>query len=167
LCLRKSEASGRLGNAAPASVYDRCHLVVCLAQLGRFAEAVEHEADARQFAEPTRHGYPVALVHWAAGTLHPLRGDWAKARSLIDRWIVWIRPRDVFRMLAYAVASSAWVRAQLGASPTATLGLGKLARRTGKHVQARDHLTAASAMYREMDMPFWLKQPEAEIRELE
>jgi tetratricopeptide (TPR) repeat protein len=46
------------------------------------------------------------------------------------------------------------------------LGLGKLYRRTGKPEQARERLTAAIAMYREMDMPFWLKQAEAEVREL-
>jgi tetratricopeptide (TPR) repeat protein len=46
------------------------------------------------------------------------------------------------------------------------LGLGKLYRRTGKHEQARAHLTTATTMYREMDMPFWLPKAEAELREL-
>jgi tetratricopeptide (TPR) repeat protein len=46
------------------------------------------------------------------------------------------------------------------------LGLGKLYRRTGKPEQAREHLTTATAMYREMDMLFWLKQAEAEMSEL-
>jgi hypothetical protein len=41
------------------------------------------------------------------------------------------------------------------------LGLGKLSRRTGKREQAREHLTAATTMYREMDMRFWLEQAEA------
>ena len=49
------------------------------------------------------------------------------------------------------------------------LGLGKLYRRTGKREQAQEHLTTATTMYREMDMPFWLEQAEAELssRELE
>jgi hypothetical protein len=34
------------------------------------------------------------------------------------------------------------------------LGLGKLNRRTGKREQAREHLTTATTMYREMDMRF-------------
>jgi hypothetical protein len=38
------------------------------------------------------------------------------------------------------------------------LGLGKLYRRTGKRDQAQEHLTLATAMYREMDMRFWLEQ---------
>jgi hypothetical protein len=44
------------------------------------------------------------------------------------------------------------------------LGLGKLDRRTGKREQARAHLTTATAMYREMDMRFWLEQVEREPR---
>ena len=46
------------------------------------------------------------------------------------------------------------------------LGLGKLYRRTGKRQEAQEHLAIARTMYREMDMPFWLEQPAAELREL-
>jgi tetratricopeptide (TPR) repeat protein len=45
-------------------------------------------------------------------------------------------------------------------------GLGKLDRRTGKREQAREHLTTATTMYREMDMRFWLEQAETEMTEL-
>jgi Tetratricopeptide repeat len=40
------------------------------------------------------------------------------------------------------------------------LGLGTLYRRTGDRAKADDHLTVARAMYREMDMGFWLAQAE-------
>ena len=43
------------------------------------------------------------------------------------------------------------------------LGLGKLCRRTDKQERAREHLTTATTMYREMDMRFWLEQAEAEL----
>lgn len=46
------------------------------------------------------------------------------------------------------------------------LGLGKLYRRTGKREQAGEHLIGATAMYREMDMRYWLEQAETETREL-
>jgi tetratricopeptide (TPR) repeat protein len=46
------------------------------------------------------------------------------------------------------------------------LGLGALYRRTGKPEQAREHLTTATVMYREMDMRYWLTQAEAELKEL-
>ncbi len=43
------------------------------------------------------------------------------------------------------------------------LGLGKLYRRTDKREQAREHLTTATTMYREMDMRFWLEQAHAAL----
>jgi hypothetical protein len=43
------------------------------------------------------------------------------------------------------------------------LGLGKLYRCTGDHAKAQEHLTTASAMYREMDMGFWLAKADAEF----
>ena len=38
------------------------------------------------------------------------------------------------------------------------LGLGRLYQRTGTREQAHEHLMTATAMYREMDMPFWVEQ---------
>jgi hypothetical protein len=46
------------------------------------------------------------------------------------------------------------------------LGLGTLYRRTGQREQAREHLTTATTIYREMDMTFWLEQAGPELREL-
>jgi uncharacterized protein HemY len=46
------------------------------------------------------------------------------------------------------------------------LGLGKLYRRTDKREQAKEHLTTATTMYRDMDMGFWLGQAEAETAAL-
>ena len=43
------------------------------------------------------------------------------------------------------------------------LGLGVLYRRKGKREQALEHLITATAMYREMDMRFWLERAEAEM----
>jgi hypothetical protein len=43
------------------------------------------------------------------------------------------------------------------------LGLGKLYRRTGDDAKAVEHLTTARAMYREMDMRFWLEKTLAEL----
>jgi hypothetical protein len=44
--------------------------------------------------------------------------------------------------------------------------LGKLFRRAGDAVRAQEHLGAAAAMYREMDMGFWLAQAETELGSL-
>jgi tetratricopeptide (TPR) repeat protein len=101
------------GLQAPASVYDRHWLVMSLAELGGFAEAAEYQAEAVRLAEPTSHAFTVSLVHFAAGTLHLLKGDWAKARSPIEHWIAVARTGNLVLQLPSAVASSAWVLAQL------------------------------------------------------
>ena len=102
------------GNTAAPSVYDRVWLVESLAQLGRFGEAAKYEAEATQFSEPTQHAFTVGVVYRAASTLYPLKGDWAKARSLIEHGVAAARTGNVVLLLPRMVASSAWVLAQLG-----------------------------------------------------
>ena len=261
------------GLPAPVSVYDRCWQVLSFAQLGRFAEAAEPEAEAIRLAEPARRTFAVSMAHYASGTLHLLKGDWAKAHSLIERWVAVDQAGNLVLHLPWAVSSFAWVLAQLGetnealgrfregeqllerhtargiigyrgwayhalgraclllgrlddarrlgdcaleSSPShpgfaahalhllgdiAThpdqfdaehgeahyrkslalaeprgmlplvahchLGLGTLYRRTGQQHQAREHLAAATAMYREMDMGFWLKKAETVVQQFE
>ena len=46
------------------------------------------------------------------------------------------------------------------------LGLGKLYRCTDKQDQAREHLNIATAMYRAMDMRYWLEQAQAALKEV-
>jgi tetratricopeptide (TPR) repeat protein len=257
------------GATQPASVFDRVQLMWSLAELGRFAEAVEPEAEAIRIAARTQHAFTVGLAHNAAGTLHLLKGDWAQARSLFEHAAAVIRAGNVGLLLPQLVVFSAWVLARLGeaseglsrlrellelqaargyvgflgshyerlgraalvlgrlddaqrlgdraveysprqpgyaahalhllgdiathpdrfdaergethyrqalalAEPRGMrpliahchLGLGKLCARTRKHEQAREYLTTATTMYREMDMPFWLEQAEAEMKEL-
>ena len=103
-----------LGAASPPSIYDRCRLVMSLAELGRFAEAAEHEAEALRLAEPTHHAHTVGWASYAAGTLYHLKGDWATARSKIEDSIAAFRTGTVALLLPYAVTASAWILAQLG-----------------------------------------------------
>jgi len=102
------------GNAAPASVYVRYWLVMSLTHLGRFAEAAEHQAEAMRLAESTHHAFPIGLAYRAAGTIHLLMGDWAKARSRIEQGMAGVRAGNVVLLLSWAVTSSAWALAQLG-----------------------------------------------------
>jgi class 3 adenylate cyclase/tetratricopeptide (TPR) repeat protein len=46
------------------------------------------------------------------------------------------------------------------------LGLAKMHRDRGKREQAHEHLTIASALYREMNMTYWVEQATAEMRQL-
>ena len=47
------------------------------------------------------------------------------------------------------------------------VGLGKLYQRTGDLQRAKDHLTTATTMMREMEMGLWLERAEAELKELQ
>jgi len=46
------------------------------------------------------------------------------------------------------------------------LGLGQINRRRGKPEQAKEHLTTAITMFREMDMGSYLEKAEMEMKEL-
>jgi hypothetical protein len=46
------------------------------------------------------------------------------------------------------------------------LGLGKLRCRAGRHAQAQEHFSIATAMYREMGMIYWLEQAATEAGQL-
>jgi tetratricopeptide (TPR) repeat protein len=46
-------------------------------------------------------------------------------------------------------------------------GLAKLYNRAGKREPTKEHLTTSIAMYREMDMAYWLEQATAELLQLE
>ena len=99
---------------APISVLDRAWLVMSLVQMGRFAEATEYEAEATRLSKPTERAFTLCMAHWAAGWLHLVKGDWAKARSRLEQWIAVARTGNVVVHLPWAVALSAWVLAQLG-----------------------------------------------------
>jgi hypothetical protein len=45
------------------------------------------------------------------------------------------------------------------------VSLGRLDRRAGNHDQAQEHFGVATAMFREMQMPFRLEQAEAEAQQ--
>jgi hypothetical protein len=81
-----------------------------------------------------------------------LSGDVASTGSAVDA-------EDYYR-------ESVALAGELGMSPLVAhcyLGLGKLYRRTDKREQAREHLTTATTMYRDMGMTYWLEKAEAEM----
>jgi class 3 adenylate cyclase/tetratricopeptide (TPR) repeat protein len=102
------------GNIQPSSTYDRFCLYMSLAHLGRFVEASKYEAEARRLIEPLAHAAPIGWYYFGAGSLSLIRGEWAKARSLLAHALVVLRVGDVTLMLARTVSSLAPVVAQLG-----------------------------------------------------
>jgi len=100
------------GMAVPASVFSRAWLIMSLAELGRFAEAAEHEAVTIRLADSTQHAHTTGWAYFAASMGHLLKADWRKAHSLIEHWIN--MPRVATVTVPWAVASSAWALAQIG-----------------------------------------------------
>jgi tetratricopeptide (TPR) repeat protein len=100
--------------SAPTSVYDRSWLVMSLAELGKFNEAAEYEAQVIRLAEPTGHAFTVGVAHRAAGTFHLVQGDWERARLQFDRTIAVLEIANVVLLLGPAVCAMGWVLAQLG-----------------------------------------------------
>jgi tetratricopeptide (TPR) repeat protein len=257
-----------LGNASPLSIYDRLWLISGLGELGRFTEAAKYEREILQIAETAQHAYIVGQAHMSSTRLHLIRGDWTRARALIENGIAAYRAKDITLSFAAMVTMSAMILAYLGEigqaqerflegkeliaqdvargalmqrgrcywnlgrvalllgrpsearilteesvtclgsqagfaahshyllgdvlthpdlfdAPNAEqqyreglalaeprgmrplvanchLGLGALYRRTGRHDRGREHLTTAIAMFRELEMRYWLEQAEAE-----
>jgi tetratricopeptide (TPR) repeat protein len=95
------------------------------------------------------------------------RGNEAWVLRLFGEIAAHTDPPDVES--AEARYSQALTRAEeLGMRPLVAhchFGLGTLYRRTGKHEPAREHLTTATTMYRDMGMGFYLAQAETQLNE--
>ena len=95
-------------------------------------------------------GYAAHALHLLAEiATHPDRFDVARAESHYRAALALAEPRGMRPLVAHCYR-----------------GLGKLYQRTGKREQAQEHLATATAMYREMDMRFYLEQAEAEPKAL-
>jgi class 3 adenylate cyclase/tetratricopeptide (TPR) repeat protein len=112
--LPADRAHESFGLPAPPAVYNRLWLVASFAQLGRFAEAAQCGVDLLKLAESMQLPFAVGGAHGVMATSHLLRGEWARARPLIEQAIAVYRSRNVAIVLPGAIATSASVLAQLG-----------------------------------------------------
>ena len=155
-----------------------------LAQLGERAAALEQMQLGEETAERLSATGIVGHLAWsyhALGHAALLLGQVAEARRLADRAIAFspnhtgfgahaehlfgdlashpdgFEPQRAERHYRAALTIAA-SRGMLPLVAHAHRGLGTLFRTTGKLGPAREHLVTASAMYREMDMPFWLER---------
>jgi tetratricopeptide (TPR) repeat protein len=96
------------------------------------------------------HGFAAHAQHLLGDiAIHPDRFDAESGESHYRKALALAEPRRMRPLVAHC-----------------HLGLGKLYRRTGEREQAREHLSTATVMYREMDMRFWLDQVAAETAAL-
>ena len=117
--------------------------------LGRLDEArrlAEHAVE----SSPVQPGFAAYAMHLLGDiATHPDQFDAESGEAHYRRALAVAEPRGMRPLVAHC-----------------HLGLGKLYRRTGRREQAREHLTIATTMYREMDMRFWLEQTAVETSAL-
>ena len=77
--------------------------------------------------------------------MHPDRFDPERGEAHYRRTLALAEPRAMRPLVAHC-----------------HLGLGRLRRRMGEEQEAREYLTIARKMYREMGMTYWLEQAETE-----
>ena len=92
---------------------------------------------------------PYALHLLGDIATHPDRFDAERAEAHYREALALAEPRGMRPLVAHC-----------------HLGLGTLYARMGKREQATEHLETAAAMYRDMDMRFWLEQAEAELNDV-
>jgi tetratricopeptide (TPR) repeat protein len=179
---RKGNVVVLLRTAVPSSAW-------ALAQLGEANEALSRLREGEEILERQGTKRVVTGLGWAypaLGRTALLLGRLGDARSLAERAVESSQRQPGFAAHALhllgdiatysdqfdAESAEAHYRQALalaeprGMRPLVAhchLGLGKLYRCTGKRQEAQEHLTTATAMYREMDMQFWLEQAEAEM----
>ena len=129
------------GSAMPISIFDRYWLVRGLAELGRFAEAAQYEAEAFRLAEPTHHAYTVGTGPLRRGLASPPQGrlgagapaDRTRDRGAPDGNIVLSLPPAVASL---GLGSRASRRGERGADPASG---GRGAPRASRGAGIRDH----------------------------
>jgi tetratricopeptide (TPR) repeat protein len=177
--------AGNVGLSLPVTVASSAW---ALAQLGEAHEATNRLCEGEQLLDgEAARGIQRGWDRHALGRAYLLLGRLDEAQCLGNRAVEFLpsQPGAAAHALHLlgdiamqperfdAESSEAYYREALAlAEPRAMhplvahchLGLSRLYRRTGKHEQAREHLTMATTMYREMDMRFWVEQAAVEMR---
>jgi hypothetical protein len=93
------------------------------------------------------------------------RGNEAYALKMLGEVAAHLHPAEAVMAETYYRQAMA-LAGEIGMRPLVAhcrLGLSKLHRNRGDRGQAQEHLTKAMAMYREMDMAYWLQRAVAEM----
>jgi class 3 adenylate cyclase/tetratricopeptide (TPR) repeat protein len=162
------------------------------AESGRVTEGVDLLERALAAHESAGIGYSHSMSLVQLGEAYLLADRAVDARNCADRAVMHARRRGERGYEAWAIRLQADVAShaecrdvaaadlrygvaialarELGMQPLAAachLSRGRLHRCAGTRHEAQAHLTAAAAMYREMNLPFWVQKTDMELRQLE
>jgi tetratricopeptide (TPR) repeat protein len=129
------------GYAAHVAMLAEAYLLVGRIEDGRAAASRSLEF-AMKHEERGHEAWALRVLGEIAASAHP--GETRPAEGWYQKGVILARELGMRPLVAHC-----------------HLGLGKLYRRTGKREQAREHLTTATTMYREMEMTYWLEKAEA------
>jgi tetratricopeptide (TPR) repeat protein len=173
----------RGGNVAGELPTALAHSARALAYLGDASEALDQCREAERLLEvqSARGRAGAGWIYYSLGRAHLLLDQLGEARRLASRAVAAASGRTDFLPDALQLAGDVATHpdaldAERGRACYADalalaeercmrplvahchLGLGRLHRATGDGARAREHLVTAAAMYREMDMRFWLEE---------
>jgi tetratricopeptide (TPR) repeat protein len=142
---RARAAEARVAHHGPATAYGTVTAGAYLAANRATEAGVELERGLAAVAERNARGYRAPLLR--------LQADVLAQRDVVG----------ACERLEEALALSVELELQPEAAHC-QFDLGMLYRRTGKREQAREHLTAATSMYHDMGMTYWLNRAEAKLK---
>ena len=139
--LERQAARGYVGHSGWAY----CSLGRASVLLGRL-DAARRLADRAVESSPCNPGFKSYALHLLGDiAIHPDRFDAENAEAHYRASLALAEPRGMRPLVAHC-----------------HFGLGKLYRRTEKRQQAAQHFNVATALYREMEMTYWLEQADTE-----
>ena len=101
------------GLAGLPSVFSRVWLTLCLAEQGRFEQAVVHADEAIAIAEAENHAFSLVVAYAGSGMLRAQQGDYANAIAPLERGLVISRMSDI--PLLFPLVAAPLGRAYTGA----------------------------------------------------
>jgi len=93
--LADERGQARLGHITLLSVHPHAWLLICLAQVGAFAEGRALGAEAVRIAEVGESPYGLAMAYQGAGLLALRQGDFDQAIAVLERGLVLCRSRNL------------------------------------------------------------------------
>jgi len=186
--LERVRALSREWNLTFLSVFDTGSLGYAYALSGRLAEGIPLLEQALSATETMAFGAIQPLFLLYLGEAYVLAGRLEDALDLASRALALARERGqrgfeagALRLLGEAAVHhdpparadghyrhALALAEELEMRPLVAhchFGLGKVRRRAGDRRPALEHLTIATAMYREMGMAYWVERAEAEMRQ--
>ena len=149
---------GGLGSAAasgsaPRPAVDRTtvtrvFLMLCLAEVGEFAEAIMYGEESMLIAQAIDNPFNLCAAQSALGRVHVHQGDFAKAAPLLENAFEICKAANIPLLFPFAASP-------LGAC---YLGLGRVEEALPLLEQAVEHATAMRRMVESSQWTFWLSQ---------